>query len=36
MSFCSDCKYYQEGYRELFDDVLFFEDCIFQSEGGDR
>lgn len=32
MSFCEDCKYNQEGYCDLFDDVLFFEDCIFLEE----
>lgn len=29
MSFCFKCKYSDNGYCILFDDVLFFENCIF-------
>lgn len=33
MSFCEDCKHKTDGnYCNLFDDVLFFEDCIFKEE----
>lgn len=33
MSFCEDCKHKSnENYCNLFDDVLFFEYCIFRSE----
>ena len=27
---CDDCKYCSNGYCELFDDVLSFENCIFE------
>lgn len=32
MSFCDGCKHKDEDYCELFDDVLFFEECIFKKE----
>lgn len=32
MSFCFKCKYSANGYCILFDDVLFFENCIFGDE----
>lgn len=32
MDQCLDCEYNQEGYCELFDDVLSFENCIFKKE----
>ena len=33
MSFCEGCKHKtDENYCDLFDDILFFEDCIFQEE----
>ena len=32
MSFCEDCAYNIEGYCILFDDVLSYEDCIFQKD----
>lgn len=32
MSFCEDCKHNNDDYCDLFDDVLFFEDCIFRRE----
>lgn len=31
MSYCEDCKYNDEDYCELFDDVLSFEKCIFKT-----
>lgn len=30
---CDGCKYNTGEYCELFDDVLSFENCIFQTEG---
>lgn len=27
---CEDCRYECDGYCELFDDVLAFENCIFE------
>ena len=35
MSFCEDCKHKENDYCELFDDVLCFENCIFQENEGD-
>ena len=32
MSFCEDCQHNENEYCDLFDDVLFFEDCIFKKE----
>lgn len=33
MSFCEGCKYQEgEDYCILFDDVLFFEDCVFREK----
>lgn len=29
---CEDCKHNKEGYCELFDDVLAFENCIFEEK----
>ncbi len=29
---CSDCKFDKDGYCELFDDVLGFENCIFKGD----
>ena len=35
MSFCDDCAYNIDGYCELFDDILSYEDCLFKIEGDD-
>lgn len=32
MSFCDDCKHKENDYCQLFDDILFFENCIFKEE----
>ena len=29
---CEDCKYNDNDYCELFDDVVAFENCIFKQE----
>ena len=31
---CSDCAYNINDYGIMFDDVLGYEDCIFQKEDG--
>ena len=35
MDNCSGCEYNIDGYCIMFDDVLGFEDCIFQKENDD-
>lgn len=32
MSFCEDCQHKTDEYCDLFDDVLFFENCIFKED----
>ena len=36
MSFCEDCKHKTDDYCDLFDDVLFFENCIFRRRNDEK